>query len=139
MLFEKVENNNIVFVYTTCADTEEARQIGYEAIESKLAISADYWIIDSIYPWKNVIQEINQCMLVFLTQKSISDKLMKFIEAVHSYNIPMIIRSDSLITNTDYSFWAEKILSSKDKYISEEEYQIKNKTEKQDSQYDKLK
>lgn len=69
MLFEKVnkEEKNIVFVYTTCPNIIEARNIGLSAVREKLAISADYWLINSIYPWMNVIQEGDQFMLLFAT------------------------------------------------------------------------
>ncbi len=141
MLFESVdkESKNIVFVYTTCSGIEEARSIGLSAVEEKLAISVDYWPVNSIYPWQNVIKEIDQCMLIFSTQKILSDKLMKHIEAEHSYEVPMVIRSDMKITNQPYSFWVDNTLSNKDKYLTEEEYEHKKKEEEGGYQYDKLK
>lgn len=141
MLFEPVQKDlkDIVFVYTTCSDIEEARAIGFSAVEEKLAISADYWPINSIYPWKNVIQEVDQCMLMCATQKYLGDQLVKHIESEHSYDVPTIIRVDSAMVNQPYSFWVDTVLSSKDKYISEEEYQKKKKEEEGGYQYDKLK
>jgi uncharacterized protein involved in tolerance to divalent cations len=86
MLYEKIDKSDkdIVFVYTTCPSVQEARDIGLSAVNQKLAISADYWIINSIYPWSNVIQEGEQYMLMFATQKGLSDTLMKHIEKEHS-------------------------------------------------------
>ena len=141
MLFETVQKDqkDIVYVYTTCGSTEEARLIGLSAVEEKLAISADYWVINSIYPWKNVIEEIDQCMLMFATEKQLSDKLMKHIETEHSYDVPVVIRLDTAITNQPYSFWVDNMLSSKEKYITEEEYEKKKKDEEEGYKYDKLK
>ncbi len=140
MLFERVdkEEKNIVFVYTTCPTIREARDIGLSAINEKLAISADYWLINSIYPWMNVIQEGDQYMLLFATQKHLSDKLMKHIEAEHSYSVPVIIRTDVLLANQPYTFWADNILTSKDEYITETEAEIKKKNER-GYHYDRLK
>lgn len=140
MLFEKVEKDekNIVFVYTTCSSIEEAREIGLGAIKEKLAISADYWIINSIYPWKGVIQEIDQYMLMFSTERLLSDKLIKHIEAEHSYSVPMVVRCDVAITNQPYSFWVDNTLISKEEYITEEEYQLRKKQE-EESRYGRLK
>lgn len=137
MLFEKVDkkSKDIVFVYTTCANIEEARMISLKAIEDKLAISADYWVVNSIYPWKNVIQEIDQCMIVFATQKDISDELVKHINAEHSYNVPMIIKTDTALTNPEYSFWVDSTLSSKDSYITEEEERLLKKQKKTEEEY----
>ena len=86
MLYEKInkDDEDIVFVYTTCGSVKEARDIGFLAIEEKLAISADYWEMNSIYPWQNVIQEASQYMLVLTTEKIISSKLISFIESILS-------------------------------------------------------
>jgi periplasmic divalent cation tolerance protein len=132
MIFEKQdkENKDIVFVYTTCSNMTEAKTIGFISVNEKLAISADYWLINSIYPWKNVIQEIDQYMLLLVTKESLCDKLIKLIEDKHSYSVPVIIKSDISLANQPYLFWIENILTSKEKYVTEEEYQ-KGKTEKE--------
>lgn len=126
-IFEKVEKGaeGIVFVYTICRDIEEARSLGYSAVREKLAISMDYWIINSIYPWQNVIQEVDQYILMFSTQKNLSDKLIKHIESEHSYKVPMIARCDIAMTNIPYSLWVEHTLSSEEKYITEAEFNDK--------------
>lgn len=140
MLFEKVdkEEKNIVFVYTTCPSVGEAREIGLSAINEKLAISADYWIINSIYPWSNVIQEGEQYMLMFATQKHLSDKLMKHIEGEHSYSVPVVVRSDISAVNQPYTFWVDNTLTNKEEYITETESEIKKKNER-GYHYDRLK
>jgi uncharacterized protein involved in tolerance to divalent cations len=131
MLYEKVEKEakDIVFVYTTFPSIEEARAVGLSAIREKLAVSADYWLINSIYPWSNVIQEGEQYMLMFATQKVLSDTLMKHIEVEHSYSVPVVVRCDTAITNQSYHFWADNTLTNKEEYITETEEEIKKKKE----------
>jgi len=140
MLFEKIDKSdkNIVFIYTTCHSVIEARDIGLSAIEEKLAISADYWIINSIYPWSSIIQEGEQYMLMFATQKHLSDTLMKHIEMEHSYSVPVIVRTDISMANQPYTFWVDNTLSGKDRYITETEAEIKKKNER-GYHYDRLK
>ena len=140
MLFERVDKDakNIVFIYTTCHSKEEARKIGLSAIYEKLAISADYWVINSIYPWSNIIQEGEQYMLILSTQKNLSEKLIKHIELEHPYTVPVIVRSDISMTNQSYSFWVDNILTSNKEYITESEDQIKKKKEKGEH-YNRLK
>lgn len=123
MLYEKIEkgSEDIVFVYTICGDMEEARSMGYSALREKIAISMDYWVINSIYPWQNVIKEINQYILMFSTQKSISHHLVKHIESEHSYKIPMITVCHMDMTNLPYSLWVENTLRDNTKYITESE------------------
>jgi len=131
MLLEQVEKNskNIVFIYTTCSSREEAREIGISAINEKLAISADYWFVNSIYPWKGVLQESDQCMLMLSTQKDLSEKLIKHVETMHSYSVPVIFRTDSSMTNHLYGSWVESTLESNEVYITEEEARIKSQQE----------
>ncbi len=141
MLYEKIEKNesDIVFVYTTFKNIEDARSVGYMAIEEKLAISADYWVINSIYPWQGVIQEAGQCMLMFTTEHLISEELVKYIEANHPYNIPMVIRSETSLVNSAYKLWVNNTLSKKEKYITEEEQALKEEKETAGYGYSKLK
>jgi uncharacterized protein involved in tolerance to divalent cations len=140
-IIEKVEKGieDIVFVYTICKDIEEARSLGLSAIREKLAISMDYWIINSIYPWQGVIQEIDQYLLMFSTKKNISEKLIKHLESEHSYNIPMIVRCDTDMTNLPYSLWMDKTLENEEQYITEEEAKLKKDNEEGVNYYEKLK
>lgn len=131
MLFKIVnkELENIVFIYTTCSSIEEARSLGFSSVNEKLAISADYWFVDSIYPWNGVVREGSQYMLMLATKKELSDKLIKHIEIKHSYYIPMIARCDVSTTNHPYHSWVEDTLTNKDEYISENEERIKEHNE----------
>lgn len=140
MLYEKVDKDakDIVFVYTMCPSAEEARDIGLSAIKEKLAVSADYWIINSIYPWSNIIQETDQYMLMLATQKHLSDTLMKHIEMEHSYSVPVVICSDKSITNQPYHFWVDNTLTSKEEYAIETEDDIIKRKEKE-SNFERLK
>lgn len=140
MIFQKLDKNlkDVLFVYTTCHSIEELRNISYEAIDKKLAISADYWAIGSIYPWKKVLQETDQYMLVFTTEKEFVDNLSKLIESLHSYSVPMIAIADSLIFNSTYRFWVDNTLRDTGKYLSKHEADL-NKDEEGVYHYGKLK
>lgn len=140
MLYETIDKDakDIVFVYTMCPSAEEARDIGLSAITEKLAVSADYWITNSIYPWSNFIQETDQYMLMFATQKHLSGTLMKHIEMEHSYSVPVVICSPTSITNQPYHFWVDNTLTSKEEYIIETEDDLKKKEEK-NSNFERLK
>mgnify|MGYP003424469163 CR=1 FL=1 len=127
MLVEKVEkeNLNIVFVYTTCHDWEEARSIGLSCIGEKLAVCSDSWEVNSIYPWRGVIQEVGQHMVMLTTEKRLASKLIEYIETIHSYTTPMVGVLDTALMNSSYKFWADITLRNTDKYVSEKELQIK--------------
>ncbi len=141
MIFDKIDKKDkgIVFVYTACSSQEEAKSIGRLAIEEKLAVSADYWLMNSVYPWQGVIHDASQYLLMFATQKLVSNRLIKFIESQHSYNIPMIIRTNTSATSLSYSLWVNNTLEEKEKYITEAEDKIKKDIESSDYQFGRLK
>lgn len=127
-LFEKIEKgeDDIVFVYTICGSTDEARSMGYSSIQEKLAISMDYWVINSMYPWQGVLQEVDQYMAMFSTTKILSKKLVKHLEAEHPYKIPMIVVCSTNMTNLPYSLWVGNTLKDDKKYNIEDELKGSN-------------
>jgi len=130
MLTSKInkKDKDLVFVYTTCKDHEEAKSIAFQSINNeRLAVCADFWPINSIYPWQNVVEEVTQYMIVFTTQKVLSDRLMKFIEGTHSYAVPVIIKSGTQLTTQDYKFWVETTLENSEPYITKEEFLYKKR------------
>jgi periplasmic divalent cation tolerance protein len=142
MLVENIDKTakDIVFIYTTCPTLEEARSIGLAVIEDKLAISADYWVIGSIYPWHNVIQDVGQYMLMLTTENSLSERLMKHISGMHSYSAPMIVKLSTSLVNPNYLFWVDNTLNGKGDYISEHDEKMKENNDEEDGyHYGKLK
>ncbi len=123
MIVEKVDtiSKEVVFVYTTCPSIEQAKSMGLSAINEKLAACIDFWVIGSIYPWQGVIEDVEQYMLMFTTEKGLAEKLMKFVAGLHPYTTPMIARMDTAVMNPTYTFWVDTTLSSTEEYISEEE------------------
>lgn len=121
MIIDKTTQDKMVFVYTTCNDKAEARHLAYSAVGEKLAICADFWPVDSIYPWQGVIQDVSQYMVVFTTTKSLSQKLSSFVGGLHSYSVPMIAECEMDFTSQTYKIWADKTLHNTSvDYISEE-------------------
>jgi periplasmic divalent cation tolerance protein len=142
MIFDKLtkEENKIVFIYTTCSSREEAKSIGFSVVEDRLAVCADFWPIDSIYPWQNVIEEVGQYMLVLTTEKSLAEKVVKFVEGLHSYEIPFITVCDTFMSNTSYKNWVKGTIEDTAEYISEYEKKKKDKDEAEGVyQYGRLK
>jgi periplasmic divalent cation tolerance protein len=133
MIINKTSQDKMVFVYTTCADRAEAKHLAFSAVEEKLAICADFWPIESIYPWQGVVQDVTQYMVVFTTEKSLSMKLASFVGGLHSYSVPMIAECDTAFTSPAYSIWADKILHSQSEdYISEHDAYKKQINDEED-------
>jgi periplasmic divalent cation tolerance protein len=134
MIIDKVHPDKIVFVYTTCTNKDEARSIGLACINEHLAVCADFWPIESVYPWDGVIENVEQYTLMLTTKSSLSEKLTLFIAGLHSYSTPMIATSEVANMSPSYKFWMDKVLLEKGEYP-----EFKNKEVDQDYEPGKLK
>ena len=95
----------MVFIYTTCANTDEAKRLGKLIIESKEGACVDFWPITSIYHWDGKLQEINQTMLMITTLESKLEDVNDLISKNHSYSIPLIAGVDVRRMNRAYKEW----------------------------------
>lgn len=126
------DSEGTVFVYTTCRDREEARDLARSAVENHLAVCGDFWEVESVYPWHGVLEDVDQCMLMLTTNRQLSEKLTIFLGELHSYDVPMFISTDTNHTSELYKLWMQKTLEEKGKFITPEEKDKKEKYEEED-------
>lgn len=101
----------MVFIYTTCANSDEAKLLGKLIIESKMGACVDYWPINSMYNWENDLKEVSQTMLVITTLESKLEDVNELISNHHSYSTPLIAGVDIRRMNRAYKEWmTEKIV-----------------------------
>lgn len=100
--------NNLRLIYITTSDKEQARTIGKDLVENRLAACVN--IIDgmrSIYRWKGELVEETETILIAKTHYSKVKKLTKRVKKLHSYECPCVI--SLTITedegNEDYLNW----------------------------------
>lgn len=98
----------MVFIYTTCADSNEAKLLGKLIIEKKLGVSVDYWPIDSIYNWEGSMKEVSQMMLMVTTLESKLEEVNDLVSKHHSYSTPLIAGVDVRRINRAYKEWMTK-------------------------------
>jgi periplasmic divalent cation tolerance protein len=108
---------NYQFIYITTKNKEEARKIGRELVEKKLAACVN--IIDnmnSIYWWETPlnkkdltgqgkIQDDNEAVLIAKTKESLAEELIKKVKETHSYDCPCIVGLPIVNGNEDYLKW----------------------------------
>ena len=103
--------NFMVFIYTTCANTEEAKVLGRLIIDKKMGSCVDYWPINSMYNWEGDMKEVSQIMIVITTLESKLEEVNDLISKHHSYSIPLIAGVDIRRMNRAYKEWmTEKIV-----------------------------
>jgi periplasmic divalent cation tolerance protein len=83
---------NLRFVYITTKDREEARKIGEDLVQSRLAACVN--IIDgmeTIYRWKGEVETGTECILIAKTTYSNVARVTERIKEIHSYEVPCVI------------------------------------------------
>ena len=79
-------------VLTTASSTEEARRIANELVERRLAACVNVVTkLDSMFRWKDKVQESEEYLLMVKTTKDLFPKVRDAIKQMHSYEVPEII------------------------------------------------
>jgi len=80
-----------LLLLSTCPDVEEARRIARTLVDEHLVSCVNISKVDSIYRWKDQVEESEEYLLIAKTRFSAYDKVEKKIRALHSYELPEII------------------------------------------------
>jgi len=82
----------IVSVYAIFSGEAEARRIGRQMVEERLAACVNILgMCDSIYRWRGAIEEAGEVAAVFKTQEDRADGLIARIAELHSYEMPAAV------------------------------------------------
>ena len=95
----------MVFIYTTCATSEEAKRLAKLIIDTKMGACVDYWPVESMYNWKNKLVQIPHVMLMITTFESKLETVNDLISEHHSYSTPLIAGVDVRRINRAYKEW----------------------------------
>ena len=79
-------------IYITTRDKDEARRIGRELVQARVAACAN--ILDqmnSMYIWNDEFQDDQEAVLIVKTTESRLPELLSFVRARHSYDVPCIV------------------------------------------------
>lgn len=83
---------DIVSVYTTFADEDEARRVARTVVEERLAACANLLApCHSIYRWQSKVEEAAEVPAIFKTSAAAAPKLIERIAALHSYDVPTAV------------------------------------------------
>ncbi|MBV8096825.1 MAG: divalent-cation tolerance protein CutA [Acetobacteraceae bacterium] len=81
----------MLLVYVTCGDGEEARRIGRVLVEERLAACVNFRGHESIYRWHGAIESASEWGLLAKTTRACWPALEMRVRALHSYSLPCII------------------------------------------------
>lgn len=96
----------IVTVYATFADEEEARRIGRLCVEERLAACVNVLgAIRSVYRWQGEIEEAGEVAALFKTGAERAGALIARIAELHSYAVPAAVAWPIAEALGDYAEW----------------------------------
>lgn len=82
----------VVAIYSTAGKVEDARKIARVLVEEKLVACVNIIPkIESIYRWKNKIEEDDECVIIAKTTEKNIDKTIQKIKEIHPYDVPDIV------------------------------------------------
>ncbi len=82
----------VVAIFSTAGKVEDAKKIARILVEEKLVACVNIIPkIESIYRWKNEIEEDNECLLIAKTTEKNIEKTIEKIQKIHPYEVPEIV------------------------------------------------
>ena len=95
-----------IVVFMTASTGEEARQIANELVERQLAACVQILPeIESVYRWKDEVQQEKEILVLAKTTAAHFDDLEKAVREIHSYETPEIVAVPMSQVSEPYRAW----------------------------------
>ncbi|MEO0271249.1 MAG: divalent-cation tolerance protein CutA [candidate division WOR-3 bacterium] len=101
-----------IIVFCTTQGKDKAYEISRKIIENKLAACVNYFKVNSIFEWKDKIEEEEEYLLIIKTKEEKFRELENFIKKNHPYEVPEIIYFKIEKGNEDYLKWIDDTLKN---------------------------
>lgn len=93
-------------IFITAAHKKEAESIAQGLIRNKLAACVNIVAgVDSLFWWKGRVERTKEALLIVKTRRSLINRLIKKVRALHSYEVPEIIALPIIAGNKKYLDW----------------------------------
>lgn len=102
--------DDLLVVYTTVSNPDDAQRLAKSAVESRLAACVQIEAIQSVYRWKGEIQSEPEQRIMFKTTGALCQQLESMIEALHPYELPVIFAMPVIAASTAYAAWVREAL-----------------------------
>ena len=98
--------DQVLSVYVTAADAEEARRIGRALVDENLAACVNVLPgHTAIYRWEGRLEERAECAFLAKTTTGRFDALRGRVRALHSYTLPCIIAFAAEAGDNEFLDW----------------------------------
>jgi periplasmic divalent cation tolerance protein len=100
------KNAGMIVVYTTLPSESDARKIGRELVEEKLAACVNIFPgMVSVYRWQDNIETANETVLLIKTRKDMSKQILEALTARHPYTVPALVVFEPQYVASPYLDW----------------------------------
>ena len=101
---------NIV-VFVTAKDISEAKKISDQLLKKKLIVCANLIEgVESVFRWQGKIDQAKETLMILKSKQSLFKKIVKTVNAHHSYEVPEVIALPIVDGNPDYLKWIDESL-----------------------------
>jgi periplasmic divalent cation tolerance protein len=84
--------DDIIIIYTTFPSEKDARRIGGELVEERLAACVNIFPgMIPIYRWQGKIETGNEVAMLIKTRKSLERAVLQAVESRHPYTVPALL------------------------------------------------
>ncbi len=97
----------MLLVYLTCQNKKEAEKIIQALFKKRLIACANSWPSESFYFWKGKLVQEKEIIILVKTAQRHYQKIVKLVEKLHSYEIPIIAGIEVDQINQSYCRWLE--------------------------------
>ncbi|MHA2030467.1 MAG: divalent-cation tolerance protein CutA [Candidatus Kariarchaeaceae archaeon] len=94
----------ISLIQTTVDDKSIATKLITGLLEVKLIACAQTTIIESSYWWNDNLDQTKEFSIIFKLPVRNKDKVIEYIAATHSYDVPEILIEDKLTSQSYYQY-----------------------------------
>ena len=99
----------VLILKTTEINKKKAKNIAKLLIENKLAACVSIKNIDSIYRWKDDIEDTKEIEITIKSKPELKDDLILFLQEMISYDVPQIIYN-KFQADEKYFDWLNKVI-----------------------------
>jgi len=97
-----------IVIVSTYPDKKSISRVAHIVVEKKLAACVNYTEINSVYTWKNKIQDTKEFLALFKTTSDSKQKLKETIAKSHPYEVPEIVELKMNSVSLPYMKWLEE-------------------------------
>ena len=96
-----------LLVYVTHPSKPEALRMTADLLNSHLIACANFFPIESMYWWDGRLSSTEEIVTIYKTRTENWESLKSAIESSHKYDVPCIIKMQTVEANESYENWIQ--------------------------------